>query len=188
MTIITLVGIDPGARNTGAVRINLNDTLLTHSHEAAALPGNDSEAVKNWVGNVLHTGVPYNEIHLFGELYRNRGTHTHQGISKLEGEIRSKVSGIQWIDNTGMKKVVTKELLELLNLWDFSTPSFHQDLRAAARIALYGALKDPRLNEVVYKIIDAILSRKVRTRPTAADYRAYYKAHPEELGEHNPML
>jgi hypothetical protein len=45
---------------------------------------------------------------------------------------------------------VTRELLELLEAWHFSTTTHHQDLRSAARIAVLGMLLDPALNNVLY--------------------------------------
>ena len=52
--------------------------------------------------------------------------------------------------NTGVKKVVTQELMELCHCWKFPSKTHHQDLRSAARIALLGMMLDDTLNKVLY--------------------------------------
>ena len=50
-------------------------------------------------------------------------------------------------------RVVTQELMELLGVWKFSTPTHHQDLRSAARIALLGAMKEDVLNGLLTRVV-----------------------------------
>jgi hypothetical protein len=44
--------------------------------------------------------------------------------------------------------------MELLGVWKFHTVTNHQDLRSAARIALYGMVKSETLNKVLYSVVD----------------------------------
>jgi hypothetical protein len=55
--------------------------------------------------------------------------------------------------NTGVKKIVKRPLMELLGVWSFATGTHHQDLRSAARIALYGMLKHEPLNRLLSDVV-----------------------------------
>ena len=61
-----------------------------------------------------------------------------------------KALGGKLLRNMGVKKVVSKELMDLLHCWSFPTRTHHQDLRSAARIALLGMMLEPALNQVLY--------------------------------------
>ena len=64
------------------------------------------------------------------------------------------------INNSGVKSIVTKELLQLLDLYDWSTTTHHNDLRSAARIALLAMLRDERANNRLAKFVEAALNNK----------------------------
>lgn len=55
--------------------------------------------------------------------------------------------------NEGVKKVIRPELMRLLEVWLFTTTTHHQDLRAAARIGLFGMVKDTYLNQVLADLV-----------------------------------
>ena len=64
-----------------------------------------------------------------------------------------KATGGKVLLNEGVKKVIRPELMKLLHVWLFSTKTHHQDLRAAARIGLFGMVKDEHLNRVLADIV-----------------------------------
>jgi hypothetical protein len=74
-------------------------------------------------------------------------------MRNIEAALRRSLPGVEILDNTGVKKVVTKPLMQLLGCWDFPTVTHHQDLRSAARIALYGGLKDQDINSLLTQIV-----------------------------------
>jgi hypothetical protein len=66
--------------------------------------------------------------------------------------MRKEVAG-HLLMNTGVKKVVRRQLMDLLGVWSFSTVTHHQDLRSAARIAIYGMLKHAVMNELLADVV-----------------------------------
>ena len=150
MSIITLIGIDPGIVDTGAVTFVLKTRRLTLDVTAEKLPGSLPEPIEEYVkrNSGDHTLT-------FVEAYRDRGTvfNTHGTMRNIEAALRRSLPSVEILDNTGVKKVVTKPLMQLLGCWDFPTVTHHQDLRSAARIALYGGLKDPEINSLLTRIV-----------------------------------
>jgi hypothetical protein len=150
VSIITLVGIDPGIVDTGAVTFSLDPERLTLDVSAEKLLGSDPEPIEEYVKrNTRGRTVT------FVEAYRDRGTvfNTHGTMRQIEAALRRSLPGVEILDNTGVKKVVTKPLMQLLNCWDFPTVTHHQDLRSAARIALYGGLKNQEINWLLTQIV-----------------------------------
>jgi hypothetical protein len=150
VSIITLVGIDPGIVDTGAVAIYLDTKQLTLAVTAEKLLGSDPEPIEAYV--TQHSG---DQTLTFVEAYRDRGTvfNTHGTMRQIEAALRRSLPGVEILDNTGVKKVVTKPLMQLLGCWDFPTVTHHQDIRSAARIALYGGLKNPDINKLLTQIV-----------------------------------
>jgi hypothetical protein len=146
MTHVTdIVGIDPGLVHTGLVRMVFDPSvqLVTVSH--AVVDGCDGGTVANTVGRKPGK--------IFIEGYRPR-SNLNSDKRMVEGvaSIRTATKG-EVLMNTGVKKVVRRPLMELLGVWTFSTPTHHQDLRSAARIALLGMLKDDTMNELLTTIV-----------------------------------
>ena len=67
-------------------------------------------------------------------------------------DFRSVLPKATVLDNMGVKKIVSTETLGIFGMNNFPT-THHRDLESAARILLYGMLKDDKLNEVVYSIV-----------------------------------
>ena len=89
-------------------------------------------------------------LDIFIEEYRPRsGFGVNQPMMVANAEFRNELGGTLR-PNTGVTKVVSRELMELCHVWSFSTTTHHQDLRSAARIALLGMMLDPALNKVLY--------------------------------------
>lgn len=160
-----IIGVDPGLVHTGVVVMGFHgDSLIV---EEFVIP---TEFITNAKGDLvanleqvagavsmivdLHPGA-----HVFVEAYRPRGNaySTDPKMTKLMGYLAQHVKRGKVIDNTGVKQVVKTPLMKLLGVWNFSQPTHHQDLRSAARIGLFGALRDEELNKVVYTYVCAQL-------------------------------
>lgn len=80
-------------------------------------------------------------------------------------DIKRMGDNIYALDNSGVKNIVSRALLELLHSWSFTTKSNHQDVRSAARIAILGMLKNNHLNQL---LADIVISRN-----TDSTYKHY---------------
>lgn len=164
MSIITLVGIDPGIKNTGAVAMTLTKRggFVDYDVTYEALPGSDLESIQEYCSHYAYDD--FGLEHVYVEKYRDRGTtfRTHGAMRQLEVLIKRTIPKVELIDNTGIKNIVTTEMLKLLGMWDFSDKrTHHQDIRSAARIMLYGALEVEDLNAgYLYPLITRLLEEK----------------------------
>lgn len=144
-----IIGVDPGVVHTGVVLIR----ILPHAkqveirHEAVA--GTATKEVALWIiRNSIEPKAP-----VFIEAFRPRSNFGHdQQMVAAVSEMHKAVPGSTVLQNTGVKRVVTQQLMELLGVWKFSTPTHHQDLRSAARIALLGAMKDEEMNLILANV------------------------------------
>lgn len=144
-------GIDPGLVHTGAVsmlfkpdqRKIIVDHLVVDGVEPASV-----EKLYDWTRLNNHAAS-----NIWIEAYRPRG-HLSGDKRMVEGvaRIRATVGG-KVLLNHGVKKVVTQDLMELLGVWKFTTVTHHQDLRAAARILLFGMLKDAEMNALITRVV-----------------------------------
>lgn len=146
--VLYVGGVDPGLVHTGVVGLAFNPFTKRVEVKHHVVIGPDVSAVKDWFDHNLHQPEK-----IFIEGYRPRshfGTDTKmvEAVSKMRALPNSEV-----LNNTGVKKVVKRKLLELLHLWSFSTPTHHADLRSAARIAVLGMLKDPEMNKLLSEIV-----------------------------------
>lgn len=147
--MLHIVGVDPGIVHTGVVRMSFETTdqliVVTHVALAGCIPVQ--------VANVCLDAT------VFVEDYRPRGNvyGTDAKMRDAVARLKQTMPKAKLLDNTGVKKVVTQDLMELLGVWKFSTPTHHQDLRSAARIALYGMLKDNNWNQLLSDIVRAKL-------------------------------
>lgn len=142
----TIIGVDPGLVHTGVVVMRFeDDNTLAVSSEAFA--GGDVVAPVELVRSYGRGAF------VFIESYRRRGNaySTDPEMEDLLANFRRELPGASVIDNTGVKNVITRELMSAIGVWKFQTRTHHQDLRSAARIALYGAVKDEVLNGVIYR-------------------------------------
>jgi hypothetical protein len=144
--IAHVVGIDPGLVDTGVVRMIFNQASRSLSVQHMAVAGADAVAVKLWVyGNPYY--LPPN---VFIEKYVPRmKLSSDERMVKYEQDLRREFKHARILPNMGVKRVVPQPLMEMIGVWKFPTSTHHQDLRSAARIALYGMMKDPELNVVL---------------------------------------
>jgi hypothetical protein len=148
MTDVThVVGVDPGLVHTGVVRLVFRPERQLIEVEHVAIPGPDAAAVRDWADGYAPRPV------IFIEGYQPRHHYgTDPQMLAAVNEMRRVTHGTVLL-NTGVKKVVRRGLMELCGVWSFSTPTHHQDLRAAARIALLGMLRDPANNQLLSLLV-----------------------------------
>lgn len=152
MSRLVIHGIDPGLVHTGLVTLQLdtrNKGIFVEHLVVDDEDVNHAEAVKQHL-----IDLRYDTSRVFIESYRPRGNtfSTDPYMRALLHEFRRRFPQATVLDNTGVKKVVRKPLLRELGLDKFPT-THHQDLEAAARILVYGMLKDDDLNAVVTTIV-----------------------------------
>lgn len=153
MSVTHIVGIDPGLVHTGVVRMVFDPDNRRIDNDHTAIVGPDVTAARQWIGQPYQ--LPMAEV--FVEDYRPRSAYnTDKRMGDAVRAFRG-ITGAKVLDNTGVKKVVSRELMELLGVWVFSTPTNHQDLRSAARIALLGMLKDEQHNRLIADVVKAKL-------------------------------
>jgi len=157
VTIIHLLGIDPGLVDTGAVLFQFETSRHSLQTSARRFDGGDATEIAEWVASLSPQPIT------FIERYRDRGTvfTTHNAMRNLEMQLREAIPGATLLDNSGVKRIVTKDLMVALGVWKFDILTNHQDLRSAARIALLGALRVPELNQVITEHLIALLDQEV---------------------------
>lgn len=144
-----IVGVDPGIVHTGVVSMlflpSMREVVVSH----AVVQGTDVAATAGQI-KLFHAGRP---DAIFIEGFRPRSNLQHDkdmlaAVSSMREATRGKV-----LDNMGIKTVVKTPVLKLLGVWSFSTPTHHQDLRSAARIAVLGMMKDDQLNLLLADVV-----------------------------------
>lgn len=137
---ICVLGIDPGLVHTGVVELYFNFSAILLSIRSQVFLPTEIPSIPNW-RTQPPTGV------VFIEAYQPRSHFaTDTRMLELIQQLRQLLPDAKVIKNTAVKKLVPASLLYMLQLYDFSQASHHQDLRSAARIALLGMMKDPDLN------------------------------------------
>lgn len=150
MSMTHIVGVDPGLVDTGAVALRFDpiDEIVLIQH--AVLPAPATLELRVWLNALPGPYVPKTYI----EQYRPRQRmNTDVRMIQLEQEIRSQIPGAVFLPNMGIKKVVTEDLMRMLQVWTWKTTTHHQDLRSAARIALLGMMKDSWTNELLADVV-----------------------------------
>jgi hypothetical protein len=149
--ITHVIGVDPGLVHTGLVRMIFDRTTRSVTVTHTVVQGGQVSRAQAWCLRVPTTTA---KPSTFIEGYRPRshyGTDTRmvEEVAMLRGALPNTTV----LPNTGVKKVIKKDLMELLGVWKFSTVTHHQDLRSAARIALFGMVKDDEMNRVLADVV-----------------------------------
>jgi hypothetical protein len=143
-----IIGIDPGIVHTGVVSMAFDpvDQEINVDHEV--ILGPDGGAVRAAIQIMSSKNAA-----IFIEGFRARSNLSHdKEMTEAVARMRAATGGTV-LDNTGIKKVVRTSVLQLLGVWKFSTPTHHDDLRSAARIAVLGMLRTPELNELLADVV-----------------------------------
>lgn len=149
-----VVGIDPGIVNTGIVVYFIcpqeRRVILKHT----AIEGCKVEDIHAFLALLLDMSTARAWTYVFVEAYRPRSHFdTDARMGAAVDEIKKMGPEVYALDNSGVKNVVSRAMLELLNSWSFSTKSNHQDVRSAARIAILGMLKNETLNNLLAQVV-----------------------------------
>lgn len=155
---VVFSGVDPGLVHTGIVTVHL--WYATRRFHVEAYP---QLAVTTTAGDIMLPGTAravatqlmndQAEV-VYIEKYEPRSHFdTDERMTGLVRELARTIPHSRIVSNTGSKQVLTPKLLRLLHLHSFPA-THHRDLEAAARIAVFGALKDEVLNERLYMFVE----------------------------------
>jgi len=148
MASTVVYGIDPGLVHTGVVQLSFVPQKRQVRRVVTVTLGPQPGDIARWVG------PPAPNKHVFIEGYRPRSHYdTDNKMVEAVREIHVAIPGSKVLLNHGAKKVIRRPLMDLLGVWKFSTITHHQDLRAAARIGLFGMVKNEELNELLYQVV-----------------------------------
>jgi len=149
VSVAHVIGIDPGLVDTGCVSLTFRPGLKTLIVEHKVISGTDVDAVSDWV----YSKRPVKR-HVFIEAYRPRQKlDSDQRMVQAEQELRRALPDAKVLPNMGIKRVIPQQLMEVFGVWSWPTVTHHQDLRSAARIAMLGMVKEPRLNTVMADVV-----------------------------------
>lgn len=148
MTLTQIGGIDPGLVHTGCVVIQLDHLRKHITVRSQVVVGPDAAEAASFMGLWVPDLVTI-------EGYRRRSNFgTDPEMTSAIARFKLALPQARVLDNMGVKQVVTRELMELLGVWKFKQMTNHQDLRSAARIGIFGALKDDRLNAALAEVVE----------------------------------
>ena len=150
MTVSHIVGVDPGIVDSGCVRLLFKPNFRHIDVEHKVIPGDNAKAVAEWIRDGRTVFVPK----VFIEKYTPRlKLDSDARMVQAEQNLRRELHGALFLPNTGVKRVIPQQLMEIFGVWRWPTVTHHQDLRSAARIALLGLVKEPRLNRVMADVV-----------------------------------
>jgi hypothetical protein len=136
--------------DTGVVSLLFRPMLRTLTIEHTVISGDDADAVSDWV---YHASRPAKQF-VFVEKYTPRlKLDSDQRMVKAEQELRRALPDAKFLPNTGVKRVIPQALMDVFGVYSWPTVTHHQDLRSAARIALLGMVKEPRLNTIMADVV-----------------------------------
>lgn len=153
MTSIThAIGIDPGLVHTGVVSMEFSPGSKLITVRSEVFDGPDAEAVAQWVE--ARRVIVHKRPYIYIEKYVPRQHFgTDEKMVKAEAAFTAALPKAKLIRNTGVTNIVTPRVLAMLDVWKFKTTTHHQDLRSAAKILLYGMLKEPMLNQLLADVV-----------------------------------
>ena len=151
-------GIDPGIVHTGLVELNWDFHNQELRVNARSVDGITEQSVIELQKRIEQR--MWRKSNIIVEEYRPK-SHFSTDTKMVEGQAMLKLHlpSPKIINNSGVKSIVTKELLQLLDLYDWPT-THHNDLRSAARIALFAMLRDERANNRLAEFAAIIVEGK----------------------------
>ena len=155
---LQVFGIDPGIVHTGLVELNWDFHNRKLRVNARSVDGITEQSVIELQKRIEQR--TWRKSNIIVEEYRPK-SHFSTDTKMVEGQAMLKLHlpSAKIINNSGVKSIVTKELLQLLDLYDWPT-THHNDLRSAARIALLAMLRDERANNRLAEFVGAALNNK----------------------------
>ena len=155
---LQVFGIDPGIVHTGLVELNWDFHNRKLRVNARSVDGITEQSVIELQKRIEQRR--WRKSNIIVEEYRPK-SHFSTDTKMVEGQAMLKLHlpSAKIINNSGVKSIITKELLQLLDLYDWPT-THHNDLRSAARIALLAMLRDERANNRLAEFVGAALDNK----------------------------
>ena len=151
MSVTHVVGVDPGLVHTGVVSMIFSQRARMLEIEHTVIDGPNATAVVDWV-NGLRTLHPM----VYVEQYKPRqNLSSDPRMTQVQHELQALLPRARFLPNMGIKRVITADLMRLVEVWKFPTATHHQDLRAAARIGLLGMVKHGDTNPVLADLVQA---------------------------------
>jgi hypothetical protein len=147
-----VAGVDPGIVHTGLVVLEFDVENMQYRHQHAVIDGLDAPATADALDELIR---PHSRVvaDVFVEKYRVRsGFSNDERMIQANKDFRIELRG-HMLPNTGVKQVVSADLLRLLDIYQFPQVTHHQDLRSAARIAVLGMLLDTQHNSTLYRYV-----------------------------------
>lgn len=154
-----MIGIDPGVKDTGVVELVLYPEaqqfgVRYHVYSGAVLGSKqeirtDPEVLRHMKQSI----AVFNGETLIGvEGYRPRGKNSDldRKMTVLVNDIHVALDATV-VDNTGIRQVVSTDLLKCLHMSRFPATN-HADLKSAARVAVMMGLKDPEINYALVEL------------------------------------
>jgi hypothetical protein len=154
MASTSIVGIDPGLVDTGVVRFTFypktKRVAISSAVEPAFALDSSPQKIEAWIRGEVGS----DKARVFIEKYNPRpGIKANVRMQEMENILVRTLHHTERINNMGIKTIITTQMMQLFQVWNFSVGTHHQDLRSAARIALYGAVKDDELNQLVADVV-----------------------------------
>jgi len=150
LTVAHVFGVDPGIVDTGCVAMLFRPAHRTLLVEHSVIAGDDAQQVSDWIRGAGCPGPKWTFI----EKYEPRlKLDSDQRMVQAEANLRHALADAKFLSNRGVKRVIPQSLMEVFGCWSWPTVTHHQDLRSAARIALLGMAKDPRLNAIMADVV-----------------------------------
>ena len=164
MTRLILHGIDPGIKDTALTTIELDFgskeiTIFSQIWAKVLSRKNNSidieekfldelsDSVRSLQGTATFTGI---------EGYRARGLNLHQdqAMQHIVQTLNHRFKGSIIVENTGIKQVVTRPLLQLFHVARFKDGGNHNDRVSAARVALRLGIQIESLNTLLSDYVE----------------------------------
>jgi hypothetical protein len=159
--MIKLTGVDPGIRDTGLVTISLDPDRKQWAVETRVWSDVTEQSKKQ---DVVLDPQFITELSAYAyvtqptlsavEGYRQRGRNqaNDRKMLAMVQHCKKLMPGSVIVDNTGIKNVVTQDMLHLFQVHRFPHTN-HSDLVSAARVALKVGIANPIVNKVLYKFV-----------------------------------
>lgn len=151
-----IVGVDPGVVHTGVVSLFFDPVNKTVYRQFAVFDGIKPDEIKTWIAT--HT-VGAGRLKVYIEKYEPRSIFD-EDVKMIEGQalLKQALPKANLVSNFGVNSIIKAALLQQLECWKFGVATHHNDLRSAAKIALYGAVKDEHFNPILYRFVDEQLN------------------------------
>lgn len=169
--VIRVVGVDPGIISPAAVLYQFNlrtkriVVLTSYVREGTGLAGRLVNLQRKVMKNYYETSAFWEETHefdhVFIEGYRSRSNFTtdrpmQEQIVEFKTHYGRISNNTKVLDNMGIHNVVRPKLFRLMGGYDLDNDrkTHHSDIQSAAKIALFGMIKDQELNMLLSEIVE----------------------------------